>query len=212
VDAAYERNVQDFVTSILGNEAFVASFRRFHRHLAFHGFLNGLAQVVVKAMSPGVPDFYQGTETWDFSLVDPDNRRPVDYDRLARMRARARNPRRLLRGWKDGAVKLFVTSRSLSVRQRQPEVFRDGSYERVETGTPHAFAFVRGGRVLTVVPRLTAALVRPPHLPLGDVWGDLALGVAGRWTNAFTGESVSGERLLLRDVFATFPVAILERS
>jgi (1->4)-alpha-D-glucan 1-alpha-D-glucosylmutase len=205
VDESYERSLKEFASALLQHEPFVKSFERFHRRIAFHGFLNSLAQVVVKTCSPGVPDFYQGTELWDYSLVDPDNRRPVDYAHRASLLSSLGTPASMLRNWQDGRVKLFVTSRSLSVRPRL-----GASYRAIETGTPHAVAFLRGEDMLVVVPRLTASLVKPPQLPLGEVWGDHALPVPGRWRNIFTEETL--DSLALRDVFATFPVAILERA
>jgi (1->4)-alpha-D-glucan 1-alpha-D-glucosylmutase len=209
-NAAYERAVQDFAVALLDHEPFMTSFRRLHRHIAFHGFLNSLAQVVLKVCSPGLPDFYQGTEIWDFSLVDPDNRRPVDYTVRSRMLRRLGTPETLLKNWKDGRVKLFVTERSLAVRARHAELFRDGSYTPIETGSANAVAFRRGEDVIAVVPRLTSQLARAPRLPIGDVWADLSLGVSGRWRNAFTGDI--HESLALRDVLARFPVAVLVRD
>ncbi|HEX7828621.1 MAG TPA: malto-oligosyltrehalose synthase [Thermoanaerobaculia bacterium] len=205
----YENALKNFATSLLTHAPFVESFRRFHKRIAFHGFLNSLSQIVLKATSPGVPDFYQGTELWDLSLVDPDNRRPVDYTQRATMLDTLDSPTKLLRDWRTGAIKLFVTARTLAVRARHADVFMDGPYRAVETNTPHAVAFTRGDDVLVVVPRLTYRLSKA--LPLGDVWGDLALaGIDGEWRNAFTGEVAAS--LALRDIFATFPVAILERA
>ena len=206
VDEAYESALKEFASALLRHDTFVASFQRFHRRIAFHGFLNSLAQVVVKVCSPGVPDFYQGTELWDFSLVDPDNRRPVDYAHRARLVASPGTPHEMLRNWQDGRIKLFVTSRALAARRR----FAGAPYRAVDTGTPHAVAFLRGDDTLVTVPRLTATLVKPPDLPLGDVWAGHALPVEGRWRNIFTGETL--DSLELRNVFASFPVAILERA
>ena len=209
-DLEYEKRLQDFAVSLLDHAPFLESFRRLQKRTAFHGFLNSLSQVVLKVCSPGVPDFYQGTELWDFSLVDPDNRRPVDYERRrSLLRSTPPHPV-LLRNWKDGRVKLFVTRRSLEIRARHIESFR-GAYSPVATGTDNAVAFTRGERILVAVPRLTTQLCKPPHLPLGDVWGDQTLAIGGTWRNVFTGEEAGGERLPLRDVFATFPVAIFEK-
>lgn len=208
---AYESDMKAFARAILGHERFLAAFRPAQRRVAFHGFLNSLALVVLKICSPGVPDFYQGTDLWNFSLVDPDNRRPVDYAARVASLQRAASAATLLRQWKDGRVKQFVTAQGLAVRKRQIEAM-NGSYEAVSASVETAFAFLRGGSVLAVVPRLTTRLVRPPRLPVGEVWGDAALAMGGRWRNAFTGEVVEGDTLRLADVFATFPVAILERE
>ena len=209
-NAEYEKALQDFATALLAHEPFMTSFRRLHKRVAFHGFLNSLTQVVLKVCSPGVPDFYQGTELWDFSLVDPDNRRRVDYDKRAALLRQLDAPQKLLRQWQDGRVKLFVTARALASRARHAETFRDGRYRPIETGTPHAVAFMRGEDILAVVPRLTTQLVKPPALPLGEVWPEQSLGVPGTWRNIFTGEVL--ESPTLRGVFASFPVAVLERA
>ena len=195
VDESYEKSLTDFASAILGHEPFLASFRRFQKRVAYHGFVNSLAQVVLKICSPGVPDFYQGSELWDYSLVDPDNRRPVDYAQRAALLAKLGTPAQMLRSWEDGRVKLFVTARSLAVRRRL-----SGAYRAVDTGTSHAVAFLRGDDVLVVVPRLTTALD----------FGDRALNVPGRWRNVFTEETL--DSLELRNVFASFPVAIFERA
>jgi (1->4)-alpha-D-glucan 1-alpha-D-glucosylmutase len=212
-NAAYERAMQDFAVGILEHETFAELFRRFQKKVAFHGALNALSQVLLKACSPGVPDFYQGTELWDFSLVDPDNRRPVDYERRTKLLASLRNadPSKLLRHWKDGRVKLFVTARTLDARKRHLEAFQTGSYGAVDAGR-NCVAFTRGDSVLVAVPRLTTELVNPPRFPLGDVWGETTLAVGGSWRNVYTGEKVRGDHLALREVFATFPVALLEQE
>jgi (1->4)-alpha-D-glucan 1-alpha-D-glucosylmutase len=209
-NADYEKALQDFATAVIAHEPFLESFSKLQRRVAFHGFLNSLAQVVLKVCSVGVPDFYQGTELWDFSLVDPDNRRPVDYEKRSALLGDLPAPATLLEQWTDGRVKLFVTARSLVARSRNIDAFR-GPYRAIDTGTRNAVAFQRGENVLVIVPRLTTQLVKPPQLPLGDVWGEHALDVRGKWRNVFTDEVIEGERLTLKDVFATFPVAILER-
>jgi (1->4)-alpha-D-glucan 1-alpha-D-glucosylmutase len=206
----YESALKGFASAILGHEPFLDAFRPFQRRVAFYGFLNALSQVVLKICSPGVPDFYQGTELWDFSLVDPDNRRPVDYERRRALSDDARSAAALLNDWQDGAVKLFVTRRALEVRAKHLDAFR-GSYRALDTGTACAVAFTRGDdEVLVVLPRLTSRLAAEPQLPLGDVWGNARLDLPGRWVNAFTGELVEG--VALREVLATFPVAVLERE
>ena len=201
----YERSLKDFAASLLTNDEFLGSFTRFQKRIAFHGFLNSLAQVVLKSMSPGVPDFYQGTELWDFTLVDPDNRRPVDYESRVAMLDALPDPPTLLRHWPDGRIKMFVTARCLSLRSRLAD-----SYAALDAG-PNAIAFTRGP-VAVVVPRLTTQLVKPPRLPLGDVWGDRSLPLAGTWRNVFTDEVVEGPDVALRNLFASFPVAVLEEA
>ena len=204
----YESALKDFISRIHDHELFRKAFARFHKRIAFHGFLNSLAQVVLKIFSPGVPDFYQGTELWDYSLVDPDNRRPVDYELRAQSLERIASPATLLRNWKDGRVKLFVTARSLAVRARHA----DAPYRAIETQTPNAVAFTRGDDLLVIVPRLTTQIARAPHLPIGDVWRDHTIAARGRWRNVLTNEEVAGDALELRNLLASFPVGVFERA
>jgi (1->4)-alpha-D-glucan 1-alpha-D-glucosylmutase len=204
----YESALKGFAAGILDHPPFRTAFLRFQRRIAFHGFLNSLAQVVLKVFSPGVPDFYQGTELWDFSLVDPDNRRPVDYQLRASLLQKRGTPSSLLRQWKDGRIKLFVTTRSLAVRARHASA----DYRALDTGTPNAVAFLRGDDLLVVVPRLTTQLVKSPRLPLGEAWRDHTIDVAGRWRNVFTDEVIEGAPLALRNVFASFSVGVFERG
>ena len=210
--ADYEHAVLAFGDAILGSEEFRTSFERVQRRIAFHGFLNSLAQLVLKIASPGVPDFYQGTELWDFSLVDPDNRRPVDYAKRRAMLDSVRNADRktMLRRWLDGRVKMFTTVMALDVRNRHAETFRRGAYRAIDGGA-NICAFLRGDDVVVAVPRLIAKM-SPRNVPLGDVWGDARLNISGAWRNAFTDETVEGDSLPLAQVFATFPVAMLERA
>ncbi len=205
----YEKSLMEFARTILAHGPFIESFKRFHKRIAFHGFINSLAQVVLKATSPGVPDLYQGAELWDFSLVDPDNRRPVDYEKRKALLGSLGEPAQLLKNWRNGAIKLFVTARALGARTKHADTFLNGSYTAIETGTAHAVAYLRGETILVVIPRLTARLSK--QLPLGEVWGDYTLrGIEGQWRSVFTGEIL--ESAALRHVFATLPVAIFERA
>jgi (1->4)-alpha-D-glucan 1-alpha-D-glucosylmutase len=212
-NATYEENLLAFGDAVLNHQQFCEDFVRFRKRIAFYGCLNALSQAVLKATAPGVPDFYQGTELWDFSLVDPDNRHPVDYERraaaLRKMRA-AVDLSTLLRRWFDGRLKMFVTWKTLELRARQAELFRDGDYEPLDGGK-HVCAFVRGQSVLVAVPRFLASLAKPGAFPLGEVWRDEALSVNGRWRDIFTAEEIEGNPLPLARVFARFPVAVLER-
>ncbi len=189
-DMEYERALQAFGDALLTSDDFRRSFTRLQKRVAHHGFLNALAQVVLKIASPGVPDFYQGTELWDFSLVDPDNRRPVDYEkRMTLLReVRDANPLELLRRWPDGRIKLFVTWKALQVRKR----FAREGYRPLHGD--HVCAFLRGDDVAVAVPRFTVS-------------GRTSLELPGRWRNVFTNEIFEGG-----DPFATFPVAIFTRD
>jgi (1->4)-alpha-D-glucan 1-alpha-D-glucosylmutase len=198
--------------------------------------LNSLSQTLLKLTVPGVPDLYQGTEVWDLNLVDPDNRRPVDFTLRRRLLEaldseieatgdRAAFARALLDAWEDGRVKLYVIRHTLGFRRDHPALFQDGDYRPLELAGPlaaHACAFartLRGEAVLTLVPRLLArrGLEGPP---LGRVfWGDdTVVPVAGEIGRRFR-NVLTGERLLVQDgvlgmaeVFQSFPVALLVRE
>jgi (1->4)-alpha-D-glucan 1-alpha-D-glucosylmutase len=212
---AYEEAVSTFITRTLSGESgrkFLAAFLPFQQRVARSGMINSLAQVVVKIASPGVPDFYQGTDLWDFSLVDPDNRRPVDFTRrqaaldeceaVARLPAESRAPEidRLVARWTDGTIKMFVTAAALRCRRDAASLFLEGEYVPldVESTVPaQVLAFARvhaeAGALIAVVPHLTLPLVDRDHpLPLGDRWKTSrvllpsAFG-ALTWRDVFTG-------------------------
>ncbi|HEY8555284.1 MAG TPA: malto-oligosyltrehalose synthase [Burkholderiales bacterium] len=230
----YEEAVQEFVRALLGSghNLFLQDFVPFVRRLTVAGLCNGLAQTLLKLTAPGVPDIYQGNEIWDFSLVDPDNRRPVDYGRrerlLRELEAELEVPtpertRALLDRIEDGRAKLYVTWRALRLRRARAELFRDGEYLPLATQgscAGHVCAFARrdaDGLVVTAVPRLTFRLAGG-SCPLGAVWADTRIEVpaAGGYANVLTGEALraqsDGERSWLEAsaVFAAFPVALLE--
>lgn len=214
-DEAYEEALRDFVAAILDpqrSRAFLDSFAAFARRTALIGALNSLSQLVLKAMLPGVPDFYQGTELWDFSLVDPDNRRPVDFAARARELDAAASIDELVQNWQDGRVKLALTRALLRVRQDHADLFRHGAYEPLAVSGPHAdraIAFARrydGTAVIVAVGRRFAALTRGGlQWPCG--WdGRLANLGTNRYRDALAG----GERNLeLSDLFRSIPAAVL---
>ncbi len=136
----YERDLREFVRAILDRDRagqFLDSFGAFARRTALLGALSSLSQLVLKATMPGVPDFYQGTELWDFSLVDPDNRRPVDFAARRDMLDADADWSALAANWTDGRIKLALTHRLLALRSELPAVFRGGGYEPVEVTGPH---------------------------------------------------------------------------
>jgi (1->4)-alpha-D-glucan 1-alpha-D-glucosylmutase len=235
----YVAAVHAFVANILtpderGRERrFVTALKELLPALMVFGALNSLAQVVLKATSPGVPDFYQGSELWDLSLVDPDNRRPVDYavrsaalDALLQQ-AEVEGPKAVCQDvmWTlaDGRIKLWATRCALMLRAGMPELFRRGEYLPLQAEGGYAenviaFARRRGDEcVLAAVPRFAGTLMRHrPELPLGRAWGDaklIAEPFAGRrLVNVFTGEDLvvpEDGAVRLAQLFANFPVAIL---
>ncbi|MGQ9711948.1 MAG: malto-oligosyltrehalose synthase [Desulfotomaculales bacterium] len=175
-DAAYEDALLQFARSILDpadDNRFLEDFTRFQQVAAYYGALNSLAQVLLKIASPGMPDFYRGTEIWDFSLVDPDNRRPVDFETRAAMLAALRGregaglpalAKELLDHWQDGRIKLYVTYKALTFRRSHRELFAAGEYVPLEAAGPrreHVCAFARrhgAAWALVAVPRLMARL------------------------------------------------------
>jgi (1->4)-alpha-D-glucan 1-alpha-D-glucosylmutase len=238
----YDEAVRQFTARILDpsvSGGFLDDFRAFGRRLSRYGFLNSLAQCLLKITAPGVPDLYQGTELWDFSLVDPDNRRPVDYERRRRLlgdlleRAadpanRSRLAGELAASMGDGRIKLYVTTLALRHRRDNPQLFSTGEYLPVAPSGPraeHLFAFVRragGQTALVAVPRLVAKLVgRAAGLPHGlAVWGETMLplpeGVGvPRWRHLFTGATLAAVEQAGRPVlpaarvFEACPVALL---
>ncbi len=232
-DSAYEDACLDFIEKILtpaDHNAFLPSFLPFQNKTAFYGMLNGLSQTALKCTVPGVPDFFQGTELWDLSLVDPDNRRPVDYDRriamLSEIRERdaADTPgliEELLNGWRDGRVKLFLTYRLLQARARCPELFRDGGYRALTAAGRCAESLVafertwKNTRLVTIAPRFLTRVVPEGVLPLGgEVWKDTEIAFPGHaprtWTDAVTGESLQAAGPVdAGAVLNRFPTAVL---
>jgi (1->4)-alpha-D-glucan 1-alpha-D-glucosylmutase len=217
-----------FVEAILApdNAAFREDFLEFQRRIARYGIYNSLAQLAVKIGAPGIPDFYQGTELWDFSLVDPDNRRAVDYARRTRLldEGQAATVDRLMATPSDDRLKLFVTMRLLRFRSERGAAFAFGSYEPLAfdgARRDHAFGFSRrhdGRQILVVVPRLIAGLLTDADVPpIGErVWGDTRMllpeGRSRCYRHALTGACtpVVDGALRLSDIFATAPVAFLE--
>ena len=222
----YEGAVVGFLHDALDanrRNAFLDAFLPFQAAVARLGVVNSLAQALLKLTCPGVPDVYQGCEVWNFSLVDPDNRRPLDYDALPALldRVEAELEREggaiagLLDTWQDGAVKMALTWRALQLRRRLPELFTHGGYQPLEAGgarAEHVCAFARtlgGQAVLVAVPRLVGGLGERPD------WGDTALalpeGLAGTgWRNVLTGAALDATaRLPASALFDGFPVALL---
>jgi (1->4)-alpha-D-glucan 1-alpha-D-glucosylmutase len=210
-DEAYDTALAAFVRGVLDDESLRADVGAFVDRVLGPGRVIALTQKLVQLTMPGVPDVYQGTECWDLSLVDPDNRRPVDFAARRELLARLDADGASVPDVRDdsGLAKLLVTSRALRLRRERPEWFgAEGSYAPVGTSgsaAEHVVAFSRAGSVVTVGQRLPVGLSRRGG------WGDttLALPAAGVWRDALTGARHTGERLALADVLARFPVALL---
>jgi len=237
----YERATREFIEAILKLETsnrFLRSFAEFHAPIARAGMYNSLAQTLLKGAAPGVPDFYQGTELWDFNLVDPDNRRPVDYERRSELLASlplnddgdlTTLVERLAANPQDGRIKLYLTGRALRFRRTRQDLFAEGDYLPLAARGQkenHVIAFARasGDRAAVIVTgRFFTRLGDAGQPPTGSAaWGDtvVALGyesAAGWYQDVFTGHRIRAERnsagveLPLAQVFAHLPVALLER-
>ncbi|HXX66078.1 MAG TPA: glycogen debranching protein GlgX [Polyangiaceae bacterium] len=221
-NTAYDQAVRRFVERAFSLEAFVDRVDEFVRTIATYGASNSLATLALRLASPGVPDVYQGCELWDLSLVDPDNRRAVDYarrrlaleDLVSRGSPTPALARELVERFGDGLVKLHLTRTGLKLRRSAPDLFLQGAYDPIESGE-HVVAFERthaSRRLVCIVPRLTWRLTRgATPWALGDVWGQqrIVLGRPGRFTNALSGERFEGQSFLLCRVLSDFPVAWL---
>jgi (1->4)-alpha-D-glucan 1-alpha-D-glucosylmutase len=235
-DDAYEEAALAFVRTLLEpapDNRFLDDFIAFQRALVRPGLLGSLSQTLLKIAAPGVPDFYQGTELWDASLVDPDNRRPVDFARRrALLAALAATPAaalpaladELLVSLEDGRAKLLVIQRGLALRRARHATFAEGDHVPLEVAGArerHAIAFARtgaAGAVIAVTGRFFTGL---PDPPIGPAWDDTALrlpaGLGGRWREALTdrpmetGAGDGGGALPLAAALAHLPVALLER-
>lgn len=211
----YDDALEEFVRAVLNDSAFLEDFHKLSATVTQCGMYNSLAQTLVKLTVPGVPDIYQGNELWDFSLVDPDNRRPVDYARrrslLQELQARLGEKecdlvsltRELLDTRADGRIKLYVTHRTLLHRRAHPDLFLSGDYLPIEVNGPkrnHVCAFARRQgqqELLVAVPRFFSRLIADGNAPpLGPaIWGESwlslpALQVGRKYRNLFTGEMI----------------------
>ena len=219
-NTAYESALVEFIEQSLDAErsrAFLTAFLPFQERVAGLGVHNSLVQTVLKLTLPGVPDIYQGAELWDLSMVDPDNRRPVDYGlRIRMLDDRRKSIPEMLKAWQDGAIKLAVTSAILRFRSDNLGLFDDGEYEALGDDGPkgnHVCAFVRRlgeQSVIVAVARFPAALQADPDWS-GTIVGAPDQPAAGRWRNILTGAKVShtGGGLLAEVVFRDLPVAVL---
>jgi (1->4)-alpha-D-glucan 1-alpha-D-glucosylmutase len=215
--AACDRFTDAILTPGTGAE-FLASFQPKAQRLAHLGMVNSLAQLVLKVTTPGVPDFYQGCELWNLTLVDPDNRQLIDWapPEAAAARARAMSWRDLLRGWRDGGVKVRLTRDLLRFRRDHPAVFQQGDYVPLQPMGRFADNLVAFSRhhhregLTVLVPRLSVRLGTPP---LGLVWEDTAVTLPpspGKWRDVLTGEQwPAATPVAVSELFRELPLAVL---
>ncbi|MBI1212200.1 MAG: malto-oligosyltrehalose synthase [Alphaproteobacteria bacterium] len=227
----YEGGFCSFVERVLDvsrPNPFLSDFSDFHAELAPAAMLSSLSQLALKLTCPGVPDLYQGCEGWDFSLVDPDNRRPVDFveraERLAETE-RVSDPRataEMLKNWRDGRIKQIMTARLLALRRRLPMVFRGGDYERLDCEGPaaeHVVAYQRfdeAHKVVIVAGRLFVGLDRLKKSN-SKAWKEtrvaLPVSSTGAWRNLFDdartlGTAESNESVSLANLLGDLPFAV----
>jgi (1->4)-alpha-D-glucan 1-alpha-D-glucosylmutase len=218
---AYEKAAMGLVDAFLapGSE-FLARFRPLAKRLATAGMVNGIGRTVLKCTLPGVPDTYQGTGFWDFSLVDPDNRRPVDYAARAAALDREAPIADLVGTWQDGGIKQLVLSRLLNDRAASPDLYASGSYEPLGPSEPDAkvLAFRRKGgseELVVAVARLATGLGGDQGLPVGQAWGETKIALpSGHWRSVIDGREVEigPDGAPLRELFAALPVSVLRRT
>jgi (1->4)-alpha-D-glucan 1-alpha-D-glucosylmutase len=230
-DSAYEEGFLDFVEKVLEpseSNQFMKEFLPFQKWVAGYGIFNSLSQALIKSTSPGVPDFYQGTELWDLSMVDPDNRRPVDYEQrislLKDIKEKAQTDilklvDELLSTKEDGKIKLFLTHKLLQARKDNLDVFLKGDYQPLEVSgkfKEHIVAFARSfgdTMAIAIAPRFLTTLVQSGESPLGEqVWADTQLqlpqGSPSTWRDAITEQTISGSGAIAQ-ILQHFPVALL---
>jgi (1->4)-alpha-D-glucan 1-alpha-D-glucosylmutase len=214
-NAEFEDALHKFIEAILQHGPFVTDLEQFVDRVKDAGRVNSLAQTLMKHTAPGVPDLYQGAELWDLSLVDPDNRRPVDYVLRARLLQQiaklppAEAAAEAMRRAAEGLPKLWTIHQALCLRRERPESFgADADYTALKVEgakSEHAIAYLRGHTVTTIVPRLVASL--------GGDWQQTSIELPqGRWTNRLTGTQVNGGKLAIKQALRDFPVALLVRD
>ena len=224
-DKEWENAGERFVRAILApGGAFIQSCGKAAARLARPGMLNSLAQVILKLTAPGVPDIYQGNESWNFSLVDPDNRRPVDHVALQKLAAEStgRPLVELLAHWETGGIKWELTRRLLHFRRAHPALFETGDYRSLKISGPrsaHALAFMRkiaGQHMLVIVPRLVA---HASALPVGEWWRETAVSLPDEYAGGLRWRDLLSDKTHppraapgLRDLFSSLPFCVLHRA
>jgi (1->4)-alpha-D-glucan 1-alpha-D-glucosylmutase len=210
----FEDALSMFIELTLNYAPFVKELQQFVLKVQDAGRVNSMMQTLLKYTAPGVPDLYQGTELWDLSLVDPDNRRPVDYTVRRRLLQELREmtgdvASQVMSRADEGLPKMWTIHKALELRRERPKYFgRDAAYVPLDVDGAkgdHVIAYLRGDAVATVVPRLV--------MKLDGAWKDTTVAIPdGRWRNRFTGATVDGGRVAMKGLLKDFPVALLVRE
>ncbi len=232
-DDEYESAFLDFVEQLLDTterNKFLRSFHPFMKKVAAYGIYNTLSQTLIKITSPGVADFYQGSELWDLSLVDPDNRRPVDFELrgeiLRDIKEREKEDiisllNKLVSAREDGRIKFYLTYKGLNIRREKQEIFLKGDYLPLKVEGRFKDNILAYARIfnnewaITIAPRFLTDVIDENELPFGmDIWRDTCINLPdnapSKWVNALTEESISGEKTIyIGKCFLHFPVAWL---
>ncbi|MDP4174899.1 MAG: malto-oligosyltrehalose synthase [Bacteroidota bacterium] len=234
-DEAYEAALMSFVEKILertDSNEFLKEFYNFQKKINFYGYFNSLSQNIIKLSSPGVPDIYQGCELWNYSLVDPDNRRPVNYNLRKQYLHEIKEfedvniqkyLKKLVSDMSDGKIKMFLTYKVIKARNENPELFQLGEYIPLETGGKYKNNIVAFARhyqnlwAITIAPRFLTSLVKENHMPFGQkVWDDTHLilptvikQLKDILSNDFVGTNSSSSLLSIGDILKNFPVSLI---
>jgi len=205
----YDEALGGFVTDCLSDPEFTGDLDAFVAPLRMAGWMNSLSMKLLALTAPGIPDLYQGSELWDLSLVDPDNRRPVDFELRVRLleESAAMTVEQAWERLDEGLPKLLLVSRALALRRRRPDLFVDASYQALRARgakAEHLVAFIRGGACITLAPRLV--------IGLAGGWSDTTLQLpVGHWRDQLSGRELEGGEVAVGEVLESFPVALLTR-
>ncbi|MGM0608912.1 MAG: malto-oligosyltrehalose synthase [Candidatus Muiribacteriota bacterium] len=226
----YEKSSISFVEKILKDtkeNTFLKSFKTFFKKIAFYGAINSLSQVILKATSPGIPDFYQGTELWDLSLVDPDNRRAVDYkirkrylnEIIKNSEDKEKYIKKLLKTYKNGKIKMFATYHTLMLRNEMSDFFVQSDYIPLEAEGEfenNIIAFARkleDNYIITIAPRFLTKVTKPGKFPLGKIWRNTKLKMPQGMSlhNIFTDEKINcRKKLKISTALKHLPIAVFK--
>ncbi|MBA3237675.1 MAG: malto-oligosyltrehalose synthase [Parachlamydiaceae bacterium] len=205
----YELNLSKFITAIMNDVLFLKDLESFVQGLVRQGWLNSLAQTLIKLTAPGIPDIYQGTELWNLTLVDPDNRTTVDFNLRRNLLEKLHDtnqPEEIMNMLDEGLPKLYLIQKTLHLRQTRPELFDSkATYQPLfaqGSKVNHVIAYTRGEEAVTIVPRF--------QMSLDGKWANTQLKLPkGKWKNIFSGDEFDGNLISVEDVLSRFPVGLL---